>query len=636
MVEALRPSDGEFNKVLEESLNTWSSYLRHASQDKRLPRYIIDLPALVSQTPPFLGDGLIPAGETISFACDKSPGGTSLSVRGRSTWKTSTGACELPPIILPEKLLLGTGGRVTVRLSDDAPFSEWPGVEGLDGYDEGNYISVLYFAWAYILSARWVELHSRSPDHKGRINYKMQGISVAESQLHQRTDVEIYLGDASEEEVLWWRNILSPDDCWEATTAYNDHVYFSPWSVSAKEAGLLVAFKDSTIDMLWRTSIVPPSSAAALKYLERFCIHHRLYAQCSVALAGVLYISFPRGRGVSLPLPKQVPRSVRAKSDGADSNSIANLIKAHGEMLPRYMTLSCNIWGLHSLLQSTFFNPDIECNLVSAWLNPAFAVLNSVPPTDRITPVIVLANRQPRLGILWLGAFLVNVDQSVLRDTRNGMVALDLATSAWTNTPRTFLTSPMGSNDGTSISRDDECRLLFISSSECHERPPIWPWKPFGSTHLRDTELAVQEHARCAATHCLEYESWEWMLADGTTIRDLQKADDAQLYQQTSNSTSQQSTPGSKSTLPGDYDYNLSSQMLSELATRGIFGWLRSTGYPENEKAIYQHLWIDLGSTDEEETGEEMSDGKVGPDTNQLHVEAWLERIIEGSFAARE
>ncbi|KAL2850220.1 hypothetical protein BJY01DRAFT_210081 [Aspergillus pseudoustus] len=382
-------------------------------------------------------------------------------------------------------------------------------------------------------------------------------------------------------------------------------------------------------------SAVLPSSAVALKYLEHFCIHNRLYAQCSVALAGVLYIPFLRG-AVSLPPPKQVRRRKGGKHNDAEPNSIPSLFKAYSEMIPRYMTLSCNIWALRSLLQSTFFNPDIECNLVSAWLNPAFAVLNSIAPTDQYSPIRALANRQPRLGVLWLGAFLVNVAQPVLRDTRNGMVALDLAASAWTNTRQTFLTLPMGSNDGTSVSRDDECRLLFITGSECHERPPVWPWKPFGSTNLSDTELTIQQHARCASTHCLQYESWEWMLTDGRTIRDLQNAETTQIYKPTSKFTPQHSAPESNPPPPSDYDYDLLSQLLSESATRGIFGWLRSTGYPENERAIYQHSWIDLEGTDEEEVDDKMSDGKVGPNGNQVQVNAWLERTAEGSFPARE
>lgn len=139
------------------------------------------------------------------------------------------------------------------------------------------------------------------------------------------------------------------------------------------------------------TESSPPGSVAALKYLSRFCVHHRLYAQCSVALAGVLFIPLTRQKKVSLPLPKRVPPLQREESASDDLLSIPDLLNQHGELLPKYMTLNSNAWGVRSLFCSTFFNPDIECNLVSAWLNPAFAVLELIRESE-ISVATLLAN----------------------------------------------------------------------------------------------------------------------------------------------------------------------------------------------------------------------------------------------------
>lgn len=174
MGDAARPSDDKFSQVLQESLKTWSSYLGAGSEDHLLPRQAIDLKPLVSQTPPFLGDSLASFDQTISFACEEkqsTQGKGSLVVDGRSTWRTSKGTCDLQPRVLPKQLLLAVGSRLTVRLSEDSPLLDWPGVQGLSSYDKGNYLLVLYFAWAYILSARWVELLSRSAGHECRIRY---------------------------------------------------------------------------------------------------------------------------------------------------------------------------------------------------------------------------------------------------------------------------------------------------------------------------------------------------------------------------------------------------------------------------------------------------------------------------------
>lgn len=616
MGDAARPNDDQFSQVLQESLETWSCYLGSGSKDQLLPRQAIDLKSLVRQTPPFLGDGLASSDETIAFACEEKQSTQrrgSLVVNGRSTWRTSKGSCDLPPRVLPKQLLLAVDSRLSVKLSEDSPLSEWPGVQGLSTYDKGNYLSVLYIAWAYILSARWVELLSRSADHECHLGYPAQGVeSIPQPDEQSMVQIDI-AEDSCEDEVLWWRAILCSDGGWDATTKYNAHVYLSPWSVSAKDSGLTLATKAFV-----GANSEPPASATALKYLSRFCVHHRLYAQCSVALAGVLYVPFLR-KAIFLPFPKQGSR-LEPKEHLRDSPvSILDLLNEHSELLPKYMTLSSNAWGIRSVLYSTFFNPDIECNLVSAWLNPAFAILNSISPRASSLAVL-LANRQPRLGILWLGAIFTDLAKSILRDTRAGMVALDLLASAWTGTTQTFLTSQVGASNGESIRRDDECRLLFITACEGHDRPPIWPWKPFGGTQICDTELPIRQHAQCAV-HCLEYESWEWILTKDRSIQVLGEGN-SQLLDQTS-----RSAPNKTSAVLSDYDYDFFSESLSEGATRGIFEWLRSTGYPHGERPIYQHSWIDLEDTDEEQPDDAESDMEIQWSPKKRHVERWLDDV---------
>ncbi|KAL3455605.1 hypothetical protein BJX64DRAFT_272125 [Aspergillus heterothallicus] len=622
MGDAARPSDAAYQRVLQESLNIWSSYLGPGSDNLAISRQAVDLQLLVSQTPPFLGDGLVPRGKTISFACEEksaAPGNGSLLVNCRSTWRTTKGFCDLPPTVLPKQLVLAVGSRSRLRFSDNAPLAEWPDIKGLEGLDNGNYLAVLYLAWAYILSARWVELLSRSADHESQMDYHSTGVSGAAPRPDERPSIQINIGeDVSAEEALWWRTILTSDDCWSATTKYNGQVYFSPWSVSAEDIDLAV----SPIPLAVGDDS-PPSSIIALGYLTRFCEHYRLYAQCSVALAGVLYVPFLRGKAISLPFPRQLSgEELTARFGRVSLPAIVDLLETHEKLLPKYMTLSSNPWGLRSLLCSTFFNPDIECNLVSAWLNPAFAVLDSISSTNPALIAALASKRHPQLMVLWLGAVCLNVAKAVLRDVRAGMVALDLPASAWTEIPQTFLTSQTRHIDGDSIPRDDESRLLFITATEGHDRPPIWPWKPFGATRLCDTELAVQEHAQCAATHCLEYQSWKWLLSNNGEIQDFGIGDERQINNKTASST----TKGG-SARPRDFDYDLLSQSLSEVATRGIFQWLRSTGYPQNERSVYQHSWIDMEGTDEEEPDDVDLDLGKDWSPQEKKVEKWLDDI---------
>lgn len=618
MGDAVRPADDTFNHVLQESFRTWSSYLASEDEGHPFPQHAIDLGSLVCQTPPFLGGSAAASDEKIAFACEEkqsTQGKGSLVVNAQSTWRTSTGKCDLPPRVLSKQLLLAVGHKVSVRLSTDSPFSHWPGVHGLSDYDEGNYLSVLYLAWAYILSARWVELLGRSRDHECQMSYSPPS---CEGPVHSNKQhmIQIDIGDdACAEEVSWWRAVLCSDSCWDATTKYNGHEYLSPWSLSATGAGLIVTTKG-----FLNTRADPPDSWTALEYLRRFCVHHRLYAQCSVALAGVLYIPFMRGGTIALPFPKESSRLKSKEGDGGSTVPIQELLKEHGQLLAKYMTLSSNVWGLRSILCSTFFNKDIECNLVSAWLNPAFAILDSISSKSN-SKAAFLINRQPRIGILWLGALLTDLAKSILRDVRAGMTAVDLPASAWTETSQSFLSSEIESIDGDYIHRDDECRLLFITAFESHDRPPIWPWKPFGATHLSETELSVFEHAWCTG-HYLEYDSWEWILTDNRSIKNTRE--------QTSQPTDKKSQylHNRDSPVLEDYTYNFFSQSLSEGATRGIFRWLRSTGYPSSERPMYQLFWFDMEGTDDEEApDDEESDVEMQNSLRKTHVQLWLEEL---------
>ncbi|KAJ5718277.1 hypothetical protein N7488_003923 [Penicillium malachiteum] len=618
MGDAARPSNEKFNQVLQHSFKTWSSYLD--TTKNQLPRHSIDLRPLINQTPPFLGDDFASSdlNEPVSFFCEETQNGN-LYINCQSTWRTTKGDCDLPPITMPKKLTLGNGKKLSIKLSEDAAFSDWPGVQGLSGYDEGNYLSVLFLAWSYIFSARWVELLDHSADHECHLAYTANTIQAVEDSKLQRDqqNFDIDIGDdACGEEIFWWHAILGSG--WEASTKYTNQVFLSPWSVSTTGVKFTLARYGGL-----HAGPSLPKSETALKFLAKFCMHHSLHGQCSIALAGAIFIPLLGNRSISLPFPKRNPHLRRSKSDSNHACFIQNLLEEHGESLPKYMTLSSNSWGLRALLSSTFFNADIECNLVSAWLNPVFGIIQS-HNSDNTALATFLANRQPRLGILWLGAILTGIAKRILQDARMGMTALDLPVSAWSGVRQSFLTSETVPIHDEVISRADECRMLFMtaSASECHSRPPLWPWKPFGVTRLCDAELPVQFHAQCAS-HCLEYEAWEWILTNGSSIRVARGTNEFPVemagFQEQNESFSQVAAQLE------DYTYDFSSQTLSEGLTRGIFGWLRSTGYPLCERPIYQHSWLDLEFSDDEEPDDvESEEDRL---QRVSHVESWLEDI---------
>ncbi|GIK06733.1 hypothetical protein Aspvir_002383 [Aspergillus viridinutans] len=620
MSDIVCPSKEAYDSVLRESYKLWSSYL-DADDSEPLPFHCIELKNILSQTPSFLAHGIRPANKCLSFECVEKgtpPGPYALFVKGKSKWETSTGVCDLEPKITPHQLLLATQTPLKVEFADHTPFTEWPNVQGLYGHDEGNYLTVLLLAWAYILSVRWAELLDRSPDRRCTVEYRMHGM-VEKS--HGKYDVEVPIGDDIEEgEARWWQAILLGDKGWKITTDYKDKTYISPWSVSILNGTLSHARP-----ILFNNNYAPPSSETALKYLARFCAYHRLYGQCSAALAATLYIPLLGGRLATLPVPKPATISTTQIQHPATfvpprtGPSHMELVAEYGRLLTGYMTLSSDVWGMRSLLCSTFFNADIECNLVSAWLNPAFAVIDPILRNgDMHKLAALLGRRQPRLATLWLGAIIMGIVKSELQDVKNGLTALDLHAAAWTGTRQSFITSNPGASDGQMIRREDECRLLFIASSNEHARAPTTPWKPFGKSRLCETELEVQKHALCNC-HCFRYKAWYWCLTNGEELQDLglgqAMSDETQL--------NIENACGSPTI---QYCYS-SSQSLSEGATRGIFEWLRMTGYPAREKTLYQHPWIDIESSDEEDLDSTASDREQFADSSTKSIQNWIEAI---------
>ncbi|TPX22398.1 hypothetical protein DIZ76_014270 [Coccidioides immitis] len=403
----------------------------------------------------------------------------------------------------------------------------------------------------------------------------------------------------------WWAAVLSPAG-WQATVFHNGHIYKSPWSVRNIDTRPFILRRNYDQHCPGST---PPSSRQALKYLADFCATHNLSGQCCTALMATLFIPFNSGRTITLPLPvPYTPTAVFTRPSSSKLN-IAPLpfsrdnIYEQRELLPYYMTLSCNGWALRSLLHSTFFNPDVYCNLVGSWLEPAFEALEPILDAEDYTGLtILLTRRQPVLGPLWLGAILTGTATTILHAIRSGQWAVDLHAAAWTGTEQSFLTTKLSGPRAAKqsrINRDDECRLLFLTGCDGFSSVPVCPWKPFGSSALSDTEIAVRLHARCRG-HDLRYTTWKWDLDNGMELEDSGLKTNSACSKQIV-------SPSNNTPVVSGKSWRLNLQSVSEVATRSIFGWLRMTGYPPSEKDIRTHPWFDVGDSDEESCDEVSS-----------------------------
>ena len=202
--------------------------------------------------------------------------------------------------------------------------------------------------------------------------------------------------------------------------------------------------------------------------------------------------------------------------------------------------------------------------------------------------------RDPSLGFLWLGAFIIGAQTRSLQEARQGWWKIDLNVAAWTGTLMSFIQEPVSTlpSDTEDISRADECRLMYLSQDQYYTVPPLFPFAPFGSTAITDTNIDVRQHARCEISHCLKYAGLTWR------CRGDQRA------VTTFPGTPLRAKNGQPKVVNGSIAYgNLDNEDddCSEKVTRNIFTWLRDEdGFPVAERAIREYEWIDNLDSEED------------------------------------
>ncbi|KAI9750145.1 MAG: hypothetical protein M4579_006586 [Chaenotheca gracillima] len=623
MADPVRASEHEVKRISAISRQEWSARCDAANAELGLSLDCIQPRNLLGKVPAYLAFGIHKDKKDLPFKIHRNQlqnQQAELSVTGGSTWRTSEGDCDLGPKYLPHHVLLGVQRSTACVFAERMDFNSWPGIQMTeDGPEEGNHLAILAFAWAYIFSARWIEMQ-RSYDFSPHIQYMddAQAHWSTDSYVWRSDDLEVNLGYVSDEAARWWAALLATGEGWRATIRRNGQVYRSPWSVCITAAQRFVL---RSADGCSSYKGVAPSSADALMFLSDFCETHNLRGQASAAMCAAFYFPLLNGSTAALPFPRTYPSFRTPAPVTAESLVMASprdIVHAESQLLPYYMTLSCHRRGIRSLLSSTFFDPDIYCNLVGPWLEPMFKLVDAVIKREEDRKLaLIMARKAPKLGALWLGAILTGTALTILRDIHNGLSAPDLHAAEWTGTLQSFIVvRPSPCTDGNEISRADECRLLFLSGCENRSTVPTCPWQPFGKTSLVDTEIDVRKHAQCK-NHYLRYNSWSWDMDDGTVVEDRGFNRDAKRADKSEDEVD---------TIPPS-NHELPPELLSELATRSIFSWLRPTGFSANEAPIRDHSWLDLEYSDELD-GDASSDNSRNGTAPDIMNE-WLDSVEE-------
>ena len=150
MADAVQPDSKTVQQLLQRNRSLWSSYAA-VTTNLRLPAECIQLRNVLGRVPAFPTSPLqvnkkLSTPDTITHALG-------LRISGISTWRTSLGECNLPSKILCHELLTSVELiiRWPVHSKNILAFTDWPGVQEADGQaTEGNHLTILILAWAYI------------------------------------------------------------------------------------------------------------------------------------------------------------------------------------------------------------------------------------------------------------------------------------------------------------------------------------------------------------------------------------------------------------------------------------------------------------------------------------------------------
>lgn len=136
---------------------------------------------------------------------------------------------------------------------------------------------------------------------------------------------------------------------------------------------------------------------------------------------------------------------------------------------------------------------------------------------------------------------------------------------------------------------------------------------------MQQTDIEVRLHHKCNS-HALIYGGWTWKCTNGDVIQPSAGG--------FSGPSSHSADGNGMHNAEVDYDkLDLEDEVVSENATRSIFTWLRSEGYPASEKGISLHEWLEHYESDDDGELEDLESTSTG-ENDQLNtkIAAWFDQ----------
>ncbi|KAH7186019.1 uncharacterized protein B0J16DRAFT_399881 [Fusarium flagelliforme] len=381
------------------------------------------------------------------------------------------------------------------------------------GSETTSSLAILVMCWSYIFSVRLLEMQGRQRQAEHVVDLDLEG--------------------ASPSLIRWLCAILSPQMGWRA----KDQGPLPPWATSfATDVNLSIKASIPAIE-----TRLPPSSSEATDLLIQLCQLFDLGAKATDAsnlesmppykasFLATLVLPFYNFMKLQSRLPP--PRLTRTQKNGTFRSSHKQIIRGYFNDIRYFMTLSIDPVSIGSIIWSIFWQPDVDCNLVSPWLASILDTLEPVIKQKRFDVLVkVFLSRRPRVAIWWVALFLLG-DLALLdwigRYTVNleekyGFGSLsppDPMVSAWTGSRQSFLDLDRDSlypAPDDLVSRADLLRCRF--DLKLQDSSSNLSWRPFGYIQKKHVELELWPQLE--TRYSRKYHSFTWYLHHKQPVSD--------------------------------------------------------------------------------------------------------------------
>ncbi|KAF7856013.1 hypothetical protein EAF04_009969 [Stromatinia cepivora] len=385
--------------------------------------------------------------------------------------------------------------------------------------EKPNSIAILTLCWAYMFNVRFLEMQKRP------IRYSPTRLTpvLSSSFKAQPGDIVIYLRRASRQLIRWLCALLAPGLGWTVKGP------LPPWTAHYDETTRFVIATDVPFNFL--DDERPPAASKATDLLIEFCRLYDISSQtaCTESLSESLpqpttgflaALALPFYNKLNLQPRLPVPRLVSSPH----TYSVPLVyIRKYMKDLRYFMTLGISPASVGSVIWSIFWQPGLECNLVSAWFGSILKVIKPLIEagnTKRLSNVFAL--RRERVGLLWRAIFDLG-DPGILgmivfylesHEERWGgsWAAPDIDVAAWTGSPQSFLDEEFSSSYqglATQVPRSDLLRHRF--NFTLGRLDPIrFGWQPFGYVTKKQIEPDLWPALELGRRR--EYKHWVWWL----------------------------------------------------------------------------------------------------------------------------